>query len=155
DLDQEPPRLLVQLGLFVRPGWGGGHPPCRSGERHPPDGGTTVVVLAAQAVESGGRGQIAGAVIEELAGKRARFGPSGMLASCEPGHRLDHAVEAPTVGPRSVVTPRVDDHDDGTWVSFGDLLRREPEAVQGTRPIAMDENIGLVDEGVKAVRAVG
>ena len=148
DLDLESPRLLIQVELPLRSGRGGRYPPCRSGERHPPNDGAAVAVLAAQTIESGRGGQVAGAVIEELAGKRTRLDPVGRLAGSEPGGRLNHAVEPTTSRPRTVMTPGVDDHDNRTWVALGDLLGREPKAVQGARPIAMYQDVGLAQESV-------
>ena len=107
--------------------------------------------LAAQTVECGGSGQVAGAVVEKLARKCARFAPAGGLARGQPGRCLDHAVEPSARGPGTLMAPRVHDHDNRSGVALGDLLRGKAEPVQGARPIAVHENIGLIEECVQAL----
>ena len=118
DLDKELTRPVVRHRFWVRSGRGGRHPPGRASERQSPDYGAAVAVLAAQAVERGGGSQVAGAVVEELAGQRARLVPIGGLTRGQPGRRLDHAVKAPPAGPRNLMAPGVEDHDDRPGVTL-------------------------------------
>jgi hypothetical protein len=76
---------------------------------------------ATQPVERGGCSQVAGAVVEELAGKRSQLVPVAGRARGQPGRRLHHAVEAPTAAPGTRMAPRVEDHDDRPGVAIDDL----------------------------------
>ena len=154
DLDKEPTRPVVDHRFWSRPSRSGRHPPCRSSERHPADYGAAMAALAPQTVERGRCCQVAGSVVEELARKRARLAPVEGLARGQPSSPLNDAVEAPAAGPGTLMAPRRENHDDRPGVTLRDLLSRKSEPVQGAGSVALDNNVGVVEESVKAVGAL-
>src|SRR6476646_2288117 len=97
--------------------------------------------LAADAVERGGRGEVAGAMVQELAGQRTGLRTVGGLHAGDACGGLYNAVEAAPVGPRPAMTPCAHEHDHESRMSLRELVLGQPEAIERAGPVAAHENI--------------
>ena len=127
------------------------------GQRQFPELGAAAGGLPGQRLQRGGRAQVAGAVVEQLA--RQRAGPLAVrrFRHRDPGRRLHDAVEPPPAAPGTAAAPRrqADHHQAG--MPFGQRPRSQPEPLERVRPVPVHQDVGggeqLVQPGVPAGRA--
>ena len=79
--------------------------------------------LPGQRLQRGGRAQVAGAVVEQLARQRAGPLPVRGFGHRDPGRRLHDAVETPPAAPRPAAAPRRQAHHHQARMPLGQGLR--------------------------------
>ena len=95
--------------------------------------GPAAVGLTPPAIEDCRRCQVAGAMIEELAGQGSWRHSVLRFFGRDPGGGLHHAVESPPPCPWAGVAPRIQVHHDEAGVAGGKFVRAEPKPVQAAR----------------------
>src|SRR6266568_911974 len=116
--------------------------------------GAAVRGLPGQRLQRGGRAQVAGAVVEELARHRARAPVIG-LRHRDAARRLDDAVEAAPAAPRPPAAPRREAHHHQAGLSLRQDLRAQPEPVQGVRAVPVHQDVGAGEQFVQPGGALG
>src|SRR5262245_15278267 len=95
--------------------------------------GTPERKLPPQSIKRGGRCEVAGAVIEQLAWQRAGHRVIVFRLRFEPpdaGRDLDDAVESSTRRPWTCVAPSCKLHDDESGIALDDAGRRETKRIE-------------------------
>ena len=117
--------------------------------------GAALYCLSAESVERGRRCEVAGSVVEELTGKHSWGCAVRRFAEGDSGWSLDDAVESSPIGPGPGVSPGRQVYNDEPGMTFGEMQSAEPEAIEASRAVATDHDIGAVGKVVELRRGSG